>query len=197
MTLVGAGRVEDPVHHDGSHLQPRRARERVHPPGREPRHVALVDLVERAPPVAAELTVVGRPVRLRRHLPVPFARLSQQMNARLVAVVAQELQVPRRLVQRQPAQGRAVGHLDGDAPGGRPPGEPERAEEGHQLAHLVVLEGEAGHAGCRQALPDERLQLWVLACEQAPHDPRPELASVAIAAVAAGAEPVVLLPSRR
>ena len=148
-----------------------------------------VDLVERTEAVAADLPVVGRPVRLRRHGPVAVADLPQQVDA---LVVGKQLQIRGRLVECEPLQRAAVGRLDRPPFGQRAARGPQRPQKGHQRAHVRVRDREAGHARGGQPVAHQRRQRLVVAREEARHDAGPVLAAVAVSAVAARAEKLVL-----
>ena len=184
--LVGGRHVHDPVHHERRHRQPRGVRQGIRPAGGQPGHARPVDLVEGAVAVAVEPAVVGRPVRLRRHRPVPLTLLPQQVDAPVV-IEREELEVERGTVEWNSGQRAPVGGLDRDR--SRRPSllGAQGAQEGDQLAHLAIRDREAGHARGGQPLAEERCQLVVAAQGQPRHDRRPALATVAVSAVAGGA----------
>ncbi len=193
VALVGAGDVHDAVHHHRRHLQAGGLRQGEGPAGSQARHVAPVDLLEGRVAIATILAVIGGPVHLRGHRPVPVAHLAQQVEA---LVLAQELHVEGGLVQHQPAERPPLGGLDGRAHRRGLFLGAEGAEEGHQGAQVPLGHGEPGHAGAGQPLANELGQLRVVPGGKPGQDARTELAAIAVSAVAPRAPALVLRAPR-
>ena len=109
VALVRARHVHHAVHHDRRDLQARCVGQAEDPSGSQPDDVALVDLAERAVPAAIRLAVVAGPVGLRRDDAILPAALSEQVDP---AIVTQQLQVVRALIEDQTRQRAAASEHD-------------------------------------------------------------------------------------
>ena len=116
VALIGAGHVHDSVDDDGGYLQAGGAEQREDPLGRKAGDVGLVDLIQRAVTVAADLAVVGGPVGLAGDGAIHVAVFAQQMD---FSVGGEELHVLGGLVGDGSFEGPAARHFDGYASLGR------------------------------------------------------------------------------
>ena len=119
---------------------------------------------------------------------------AQQVDARLgiVGTVGEQLQVRGAVIEPAPAQRAPIGRLDRDAGPRRPTPRPQRSHEGHECAQLSVRHGHPRHAGAGQAVTNERRKLRVGSQHEPLHHRGPELAALAVGAVAARAEALVV-----
>ena len=194
IALVGGGDVHDPAHHDRGHLQARGARQGEDPTGSQPRDVALVDLVERAVAVAAELAVVGGPVRLRRHRTVALAARRKRWTrwSSVRSCRSREVWLRTSPCRERPS---VVSTATRAGP------EPCRGRSVRRKAtsgpHLAV--GDRRSRACRRRADPSRTSAAncvVVARGEPGRDARSELAAVAVGAVASGADRLVLAPPR-
>ena len=185
VALVAAGHVHHAASHDRRPLQPRRVRQVEKPLGRETGHVALVDLRQRAVPVALGLAVVARPIRLRGNRPVALSALTQQMDA---AVVTEELQIGEALVLDETRDRAAVDERDSSPFGARAVTRlqrPQVANERRRFAGTEIRHG--GHARRWQAVTKERDEILVGPDGNPRRNRRTGFSAIPVGAMAPGA----------
>ena len=194
VAFVGARHVHHAVGDDRRHLQTRRVRQAEDPLRRQPAGVALGDLRERTVAAAGRLAVVARPVGLRRHGAILLAGLSEQVDP---AIVSQQLEVVRALIEDQTRKRAAAGERDGGADRSGAVARLQRPQIADEIAGLGLTQvRKRRHARGRQPLAKERRQILVAPRRHARRNAGTELAAVSVAAVAAGAAAHEDLPPR-
>ena len=182
VALVRARHVHHPADDDRRHLQPRRVGQAEDPLRHEARHVLRRDLRERARAIAARRAVVAGPVLLRRDGAVAIAALPEKMDP---AIVADELQIGRALIDDEAAQRAAAGERDRRVDLAGPAARPQRPEMPDEIRDLRVADvRERRHAGARQAAAHDGGELFVGPRRDAAGNRGTELAAAAVGAVA-------------